>query len=439
MVRSVNRGIGLILICSLILPLSLEAQTRFSKKPISSGGTGSSKVTINRRNSGSSSQHGGGSYSGHNHGHSHHGHHHHYSPGFRFTPYIGVYPGTGYYHGGFYASSYSRIFSPFGGSFYYGTYAPGAFGYDPYLSTPYGYGGFPATSPLNYQVPRFDVQAPLVDQLKVADQFRQDAQRRKDEKQFIADARHELPLMPLKESTTEQRLRSQRLQMNGDQLFRQERYQEALRVYRDANHAAPDVPGPYYRMAITFAADRQFFSAVAFLKRTLEIEPDWPRVNSGLQSLFGDRDISRNALIIRVSRWLEQDIRDPDRSLLMGAVLFDSDREKATAFLETSAQLAGTSKYTDPYLKADSSTKPSSPTDTKTSPESNPSEDSRTIPPLPQLVPPQPPDPKPEAKRFTPSNLGFTTPAPKNTSVPESSPSTNRPGLKGPELPPLEK
>lgn len=428
---SICRGNALLLACCLSLPLSLEAQVRISKGSFTKGGPGSSFVKKSPGHSGASSHRGG--RSGHHHGHSHHGHHHH-SPGFRFTPYIGAYPGTGYYYGGFYGSSYSRLYSPFGGSFFYGSYAPGAFGYDPY------YSGFPTSSPLTYRVPRFDIQVPLVDQLKVADQFRKDAERREDEKRFKADANHELPLKPLKDSTTQQRLRSQRLQMQGDQIFQQEKYQEALQVYRDANHAAPDVPGPYYRMAITFAADRQFFSAVAFLKRTLELEPDFPRVNPGLDGMFGDNDVARNSLIIRVSRWLEQDIRDPDRSLLMGAVLFDSDREKAIAFLETSAQLAGTSKYTTPYLKAFSSGQNSA------APETSPAEngenkpqDNRSLPPFPERVPPQPPDPMPETPRSSSPDLGFKSPNPTQVTPLPANASNPPPRQDGPELPPLEK
>ncbi|MBD3672168.1 MAG: tetratricopeptide repeat protein [Planctomycetaceae bacterium] len=411
MLRSICRMTLILLGCFMVLPLTLGAQIRAVKGPFTKGS--SSSVRINRGSSGLN--HSGSS--GYHHGHSHHGHHH-ASPGFRFTPYIGAYPGTGYYYGGYY-SSYSRLYSPFGGSYFYGTYYPGSFGSFPYCSDPYGYGGFPTVSPLTYQVPRFEFPDPLAEQIQIADQFRRDAERRDRERPLPENIHHEVPLKPLKASTTQQRLRSQRLILEGDQLFRKQRYQEAIQVYRDANHAAPDVPAPYFRIAITHAVEKNYLSAVAFLKRTLELEPDWPRTGSGLQRIFGDDDVSRNALIVRVARWLEQDIRDPDRSLLMGVVLYDSDRGKAVSFLQTSAQLSGTSQYADPYLQ---SVSVSPPQDGEKS-----------------AVPPEPPTPMPETTVKNAPDL--RTSSPNLGTAPSQTPSADfvPPRLEGPKRPSAEK
>jgi len=369
------------------------------------------------------------------HQHSGHHHHNHGGSGFRFTPYIGAYPGTGYFGGGcyggglfgggFYGSSYSRIYSPFGGSFFYGTVSPSYYG--PYYGNSFNnYGPDYFGSPLTYQVPRLPTQTPLVDQLRVAEQFRQDALKEEEAKRvrMIGEARPEIPLKALKVSTTQQRLRSQRLQMNGDQIFRQQRYQEALRIYRDANHAAPDRPGPYFRMAVTYAIEGKYESSVAFLKRTLEMEPGWPQVGDSLTALFGDENMSeRSSLLIEMSRWVEADIRDPDRSLLLGAMLYDIDREKAVAFLETSAKLAGSADYVAPYLETVSIDTDAGVVEPKVvlpndaSPyvvTPSKSEEGRVIPPLPDFIAPKPPEPMPEesqdSQKHVPSNLGFTAP-----------------------------
>ena len=360
--------------------------------------------------------------SGGSRGHRDSGHHHHHSgSGFRFRPYIGAYPGTGFY-GGFYGSSYTNVYSPFGGSFFYGTVSPSY--YNPYCGY---YGSDYFGSPLSYQVPRLPKQTPLVDQLRVAEQFRQEALQQEQEKvdRLILGDRPEIPLKALKVSTTQQRLRSQRLQMNGDRLFRQQRYQEAMRVYHDANHAAPDRPGPYYRMAVTYAVEGKYESAIAFLKRTLEMEADWPQVGDSISVLFDDQNFSdRCSLLIDISRWVESDIRDPDRSLLLGAMLYEVDQEKAIAFLETSARLAGTDDYVASYLEAvslettgDKSVEPkivvpNGPSPNVVTPEKL--KEGRVIPPLPDFVAPQPPEPMPEQNstsgKYVPSNLGFTAP-----------------------------
>lgn len=359
-----------------------------------------------------------GSHSRHDSGHHHHTHG---GSGFGFRPYIGVYPGTGYY-GGFYGSSYTNIYSPFGGSFFYGNVSPSS--YNPYCGY---YGSDYFGSPLSYQVPRLPTQTPLVDQLRVAEQFRQQALQEEQEKvdRLILGDRPEIPLKALKVSTTQQRLRSQRLQMNGDRLFRQQRYQEAMRVYHDANYAAPDRAGPYYRMAVTYAIDGKYESAVSFLKRTLEMEADWPQVGDSLLALFDDQNFSdRSSLLIDISCWVESEIRDPDRSLLLGVMLYDIDQEKAIAFLETSARLAGSDAYVAPYLEAVSletsgneTVKPNIVIPNGLSPNvvtPGKQNKGRVIPPLPDFVAPQPLEPMPEQNntsgQYVPSNLGFTAP-----------------------------
>jgi hypothetical protein len=282
-----------------------------------------------RRGAGSS--HGGHSHRGHSHaGHSHSGR------GFGYTPYRG-FP---------YGGSYSSYYSPFGGSSFYGSVYPYGGCYNSTWGYPSGI----------YSVPTYQyIPTPVV--VPYYPPFTQpliDAQREEEERwaealKFGSDI--EIPIKPVVKSSTQEKLRAQRLQISGDELFRKQSFSKALRQYRQANSVAQDLPGPYFRMAIVYAIQGKFDAAVTYMKRTLELDPSWPSKGDTLTMLYGDNNsLARNALLIEVSRWVEDDIRDPDRSFLMGVLLWEFDREQAATFLETSARLSGTTRYVAPFL-----------------------------------------------------------------------------------------
>jgi hypothetical protein len=96
-------------------------------------------------------------------------------------------------------------------------------------------------------------------------------------------------------------------------------------------------------MAVTLAAMQEFDSAVDELKRLIQLDPEWPAHGDRLDDLFGaDHNISKNVLLHKVSGWVREDVRDPDRLFLMGVLLhFNEDADKAKTFFETANLLTG--------------------------------------------------------------------------------------------------
>lgn len=401
-----------------------EAQRRVIRTNDVSGNNFASKSS-NQGVGGSSSSgghHQGQSHSPSNHHHGHH-HGHSHSHGHSFSPYYGI--GSPYF-GGRYYSSYTSVYSPFGGTFAYGTVSPNFGYYNSPWCYPSGYYASPAYNffPSQFVAPNYPpFTQPLID-------AQAEAEARWTEALKLG-SHIKIPIKPVIASSTQEKLRSQRLQISGDELFRKQFFSQALKQYREANSVAKDLPGPYFRMAVVYAIQGKFDASVTYLKRALELDPDWPAKGETLTMLYGeDNALARNALLIEIANWVEEDIRDPNRSFLMGAFLYEFDREKAATFLETSARLSGSTLYVAPYLNpAVAEAENDAP------PQNGPPQPPPAIdvpePPLPQVDPSlnqNRPAPVPQ----DPSGLGLTTPRGARIVIP-----TYQSPLRGPELPPL--
>jgi hypothetical protein len=273
--------------------------------------------------------HSGGSYRGGGH-HHHHDHHH----------------GGGGRH---YHSSSFFVLPPYG--YGYSGYDP--FDYGPY-GYPYGGGGysFPFAPPVYYYQPG-GVQ-PFVENAPPLQEWLDEADARWNAPLDDLPV-EELPRRYIKPSSTEAQLRAIRLQHEGDLQLRNLQFTMAVRRYSDAIATAPDVTDPYFHLAIAETGRGNYREALLQLKYGLQLNPKWPSSGETLDQLLGeDNLLAKTQIKQRVLDWVQEDIRDPDRLFLMGALLhIDNDVERGAVLLETAARLGGMKDYLATFLDAD--------------------------------------------------------------------------------------
>lgn len=160
------------------------------------------------------------------------------------------------------------------------------------------------------------------------------------------------PQVLLRPSTPEGRRRSIRAMALGDEAARVQNWTQAYIKYKEAASAAKDQAEPHFRMGLTLAMMSRFNLAVDAFKRGLQVNPGWPATATLLDDFLGDRNVmAKQSMLSLVTRWVREDIRDPDRLFLAGVLLFlDQDLNRATPFLKTADQLAGSPSYTQAFL-----------------------------------------------------------------------------------------
>lgn len=305
-------------------------------------------------------------------------------------------PGPRLYGGGYYYGPEGIL--PLHGGYDYG------YGYGIVPPEPYPYGYRPATpwfEPAPYGPPPYAGAAPPVDP-------------RWDQPLGVEPLGGNDPV-PVAESTPAAKLRSIRSQANGDMWLRRGEYHNARDRYKSAVDTAPDRPEPWFRLAVVHAALGSYPQAVRALRTGLELDPSWPVTAEPLDDLFGPENrVAKLSVISRVSSWLQEDLRDPERLFLMGVLLhWNGDHDRARPFFEAAWQFGGPAEHVGVFL--------------------NPVQ-----PPAEQPADAQPPD-APAAEPQQPANPTdvFVPPLP-DEPVPSTTPSTEpKPPADGPMLPPL--
>jgi hypothetical protein len=147
--------------------------------------------------------------------------------------------------------------------------------------------------------------------------------------------------------------RSARAEAQGDEWFRQQRYSQAYDRYDHALKLAEGRAGAWFRKALTLAALGNFDAAARSMRRALEIDPAWPSKGQSLDGLFSPENVlAKTSMLHRVGDWVHEDIRDPDRLFLMGALLhFDGYGEKSRVFFEAALRLAGYGDHLIAFLQ----------------------------------------------------------------------------------------
>lgn len=434
------------LICSIALLCLLDAAPLTAQSSRKSG----SGIMTGSRVGGGSSGHRHGGHGHHHGGHHHHHHHHGFSGGF-----FGGFNRFGFGSNLFYSASFPSFY--YGSTFpYYGDsfYSSSTF-YPPYSGGVIQYG---TEVPITYLPMRGTVPATPVNPAPLLNNPPGDPLIRIDIGQLPAELERLDPLelvdRPVRQSSLENRLKARQEQIKGDIAFREQDRTKAHGHYRQAADYAEDLASVQFRLAVSYAAMGKFDLAVERLKRVLELEPAWPHEGEGLSRMYDSKHvIARNSMLIRLSSWVEEDIRDPDRLLLMGAFLFEYSPDKAREFLQSSELFSGNNRYTAPFLNpvevnaakqtGEASEQEDVPLESVV-PEPPPLDGTapprtRTVPvpPLPEGESSEAPSSKDSSdsnERYAPRDLGFTHPRHGGDWL--SSP-TVAPAMEGPRFPVL--
>ena len=115
---------------------------------------------------------------------------------------------------------------------------------------------------------------------------------------------------PIKDSTPAAKLKSLRLQAQGDEWFRKQKYLLAYSRYKRAAVEANDRAEAHFRLAYALTALGRFSGAVQEFKRGLRLDPVWPVTGKGLSQVFGDdNQLAKLSKIHKVADWVREDIR----------------------------------------------------------------------------------------------------------------------------------
>jgi len=231
-----------------------------------------------------------------------------------------------------------------------------------YFRRPYGWGGCYVGPPIVYPYPLFQGLQPNLTPVQPGDAspevYRNPVLR---EAWIESQQRWRTPLGSFPKiapkvrtpSSPDAMARSARAEAQGDQWFRQQRYSQAYDRYDHALELAEDRAAAWFRKALTLAALGNFDAAARSMRRALEIDPDWPMSGQTLDGLFGPENVlAKTAMLTRIGNWVHEDIRDPDRLFLMGALLhFDGYGEKSRVFFESALRLAGYGDHLIAFLQ----------------------------------------------------------------------------------------
>lgn len=159
--------------------------------------------------------------------------------------------------------------------------------------------------------------------------------------------------MPIRQSNAEGRRKAIRALAQGDEAFRLQHWAHAYLKYKEAATFAGDQADPHFRMAVTLAAMNQYGQAADEFKRGLQIDSAWPASAVSLDDLYGDAQIlAKQSMLHGVTVWAREDIRDANRSFVIGVLLFlDRDVDRAAQFLQASVRLGGSPAYARAFQK----------------------------------------------------------------------------------------
>jgi hypothetical protein len=207
---------------------------------------------------------------------------------------------------------------------------------------------------------------------------------------------------PPKASTTAGKLKSLDHQANGDEQFRKRLWAQAYMRYRSAIDAAGDRGEARFRQAFTYTAMQHYESAVREFKRGLFLDRDLPLNGIKLAVLFGPgSEAVRTSILHKVSDWVKDDPKDPDRLFLLGLLLHYEDDPRSNDVLKAAQQLSnGSNDHIMALLTAQ-----------KQQPLAGKPGLLTELPPLPEVAPNAEPDPLP-AEPMLPALKQFAEPIP---------------------------
>ncbi|MBS0205316.1 MAG: tetratricopeptide repeat protein [Planctomycetes bacterium] len=144
-------------------------------------------------------------------------------------------------------------------------------------------------------------------------------------------------------------------QKAGDQKLQQQLWGQAYVQYRNSVDLAPERPEAHFRLGLSYAALKQFSSAVREFNRSVELDPTLPESGETLPTIFGADSKSVQSLILPpVADWTREDLRDPDRLFLLGLLLHFNNDARGNEILEAALRVGGPNDHILAFVGAPS-------------------------------------------------------------------------------------
>jgi len=196
-------------------------------------------------------------------------------------------------------------------------YMPGELAYGPQSVKPFlGVDRNFGLGPLLDPPPAFPaVNAADVGALKllIADQL---ARREGAKKEDLAAWKAKLP-----PSGLESRQRAMQFVAFGDARYQAQEFHSAVERYKTAQSQAPDLAEPYLRQGFARTALGQLDNAVEAFRRGLTLDPEWPRGDFRLETIYGKDRIAREMHLEVLGRTALERSDDPAPHFLLGVLL----------------------------------------------------------------------------------------------------------------------
>lgn len=128
----------------------------------------------------------------------------------------------------------------------------------------------------------------------------------------------------------------------GDRLLRDGQNAQAYLRYLEAQRDLGSEGEIYFRQTFALVALGRHSHAVAKLKRGLQVEPNYPRRGVTLDEVFGvENKDQKDEHLQQVTRWTEANPRNPDRLILLGAMMHFDGNPRANDVLNAAGQIGG--------------------------------------------------------------------------------------------------
>ncbi len=138
----------------------------------------------------------------------------------------------------------------------------------------------------------------------------------------------------------------------GDNLFQQQRYQEALGRYKDAVAAAPGYAEAHLRKGLAYLATNRPDEAIESIELAVQQNPEVANTSLTLDALLGNNGLAKTSIIEANARRAVADPQNPEYLFCVGILLyFDGDKDQAQRCFVAALQAGGDSDYIDAFAK----------------------------------------------------------------------------------------
>jgi len=138
----------------------------------------------------------------------------------------------------------------------------------------------------------------------------------------------------------------------GDNLFQQQRYQEALGRYKDAVAAAPGYAEAHLRKGLAYLATNRPDEAIKSIDLAIQQNPEIADTSLTLDALLGNNGLAKTSIIEANARRAVTDPQNPEYLFCVGVLLyFDGDKDRAQQCFQAARQAGGDTDDIDAFEK----------------------------------------------------------------------------------------